>query len=165
MRNTHGGEVVSLAGMLDAETARGGAVGAAIAKALRCGPVVADDVVLHVLRHWFWSLRPARGFIVNGFPATVAQAAVFDAWLEERDSTLAAVVWVDQTLDQASALAETAEERARLAAWFAGHGAAAGRVAAHYRRQGNLLRVDGSLAVFQALELLSEQLRGRIADR
>jgi adenylate kinase len=42
------------------------------------------------LRKWFWARKPDAGFLLEGFPATLLQALVFDEWLEARGETLTA---------------------------------------------------------------------------
>jgi len=48
--------------------------------------------MIAVFRKWFWSRKPDAGFLLEGFPATLLQAKVFDEWLEARSETLTAVV-------------------------------------------------------------------------
>jgi len=50
----------------------------------------ADRIQLALLRKWFWARKPDAGFLLEGFPATMLQALVFDEWLEARDETLTA---------------------------------------------------------------------------
>lgn len=50
-----------------------------------------DETMLALLRRWFWSRKPDAGFALQGFPATLLQAKVFDEWLETRDETIHAV--------------------------------------------------------------------------
>ena len=51
-----------------------------------------DDLTLAVLRKWFWARKPDAGFLLEGFPATLLQAKVFDEWVETRGETLTAVL-------------------------------------------------------------------------
>ena len=60
------------------------------AQALTRGSAVPDQVHLALLRKWFWARKPDAGFLLEGFPATVLQALVFDEWLEARGETLTA---------------------------------------------------------------------------
>lgn len=83
----------------------------AAASLARSGSGLSDDLTLAVLRKWFWARKPDAGFLLEGFPATLLQAKVFDEWVEARSETLTAV------LDSDSASAE---------------------VATHYRTQGLL---------------------------
>lgn len=45
---------------------------------------------LALLRKWFWARKPDAGFLLEGFPATLLQALVFDEWLEARGENLTA---------------------------------------------------------------------------
>jgi adenylate kinase len=45
---------------------------------------------LPLLRKWFWARKPDAGFLLEGFPATLLQALVFDEWLEARGENLTA---------------------------------------------------------------------------
>ena len=62
------------------------------AQALTRGSAVPDHLHLALLRKWFWARKPDAGFLLEGFPATVLQALVFDEWLEARGETLTAVL-------------------------------------------------------------------------
>lgn len=68
------------------------------------GAVRADWLrsVAHV-RHPFWSRKPQRGFVLAGFPTNLAQALVLEAWLDERDEALSAVVWLESSREDALA--------------------------------------------------------------
>ena len=50
----------------------------------------ADQLQLALLRKWFWARKPDAGFLLEGFPATLLQALVFDEWLEARGENLTA---------------------------------------------------------------------------
>lgn len=68
----------------------------------RSGSGLGDDLTLAVLRKWFWARKPDAGYLLEGFPATLLQAKVFDEWVEARGETLTAV------LDSAAADADVA---------------------------------------------------------
>ncbi len=55
----------------------------------------ADRYHLALLRKWFWARKPDAGFLLEGFPATLLQALVFDEWLEARGETLTAALAPD----------------------------------------------------------------------
>ena len=50
-----------------------------------------NQLHLALLRKWFWARKPDAGFLLEGFPATLLQALVFDEWLEARGENLSAV--------------------------------------------------------------------------
>lgn len=60
------------------------------AQALTRGSAVPDQLHLALLRKWFWARKPDAGFLLEGFPATLLQALVFDEWLEARGENLTA---------------------------------------------------------------------------
>jgi len=62
------------------------------AAAISRGSAVSDQTLFAVLRKWFWARKPDAGFLLEGFPATLLQAKVFDEWLETRGENLSAVV-------------------------------------------------------------------------
>ena len=55
----------------------------------------ADRLHLALLRKWFWARKPDAGFLLEGFPATLLQALVFDEWLEARGENLTACLAAD----------------------------------------------------------------------
>ena len=55
----------------------------------------AGQLHLALLRKWFWARKPDAGFLLEGFPATLLQALVFDEWLEARGETLTAALVPD----------------------------------------------------------------------
>ena len=71
-----------------------------------------NQLTMALLRKWFWARKPDAGFLLEGFPATLLQALVFDEWLEARGENLTAVFAPDPHF--------------------------AGAVATHYRTQGLL---------------------------
>ncbi len=73
------------------EISRRTPLGQQAAAALSRGPAAPDQLTLALLSKWFWARKPDAGFLLEGFPATLLQALVFDEWLETRGEILAAV--------------------------------------------------------------------------
>jgi len=88
-------EHVSPASLVQQEISRRTPVGQQAAAALTRGSAVPDRVHLAVLRKWFWARKPDAGFLLEGFPATLLQALVFDEWLEARGENLTACFAAD----------------------------------------------------------------------
>jgi len=74
------------------EISRRTSLGQQAEQALTRGSAVPDRVHLALLRKWFWARKPDAGFLLEGFPATLLQALVFDEWLEARGETLTAIL-------------------------------------------------------------------------
>ncbi len=85
-------EHVSPAILVQQEISRRTPHGQQAAAAISRGSAVTDQTLLAVLRKWFWARKPDAGFLLEGFPATLLQAKVFDEWLETRGEILTAVL-------------------------------------------------------------------------
>jgi adenylate kinase len=72
------------------EISRRTSIGQQADQALTRGSAVPDRLHFALLRKWFWARKPDAGFLLEGFPATLLQALVFDEWLEARGETLTA---------------------------------------------------------------------------
>jgi adenylate kinase len=88
-------EHVSPASLVQQEISRRTPVGQQAAAALTPGSAGPDRFQLALLRKWFWARKPDAGFLLEGFPATLLQALVFDEWLEARGETLTACFAAD----------------------------------------------------------------------
>jgi adenylate kinase len=81
--------------LLRTESERPTPLGAALRRSRQRDLPVADDVVLGVLRRWFFSRAADRGFSLVGFPQNLCQALVFDEWLDARGESLNACLLPD----------------------------------------------------------------------
>ena len=81
-------EHVSPAFFVQQEISRRTPLGQQAGQAITRGSAVSDQLHLALLRKWFWARKPDAGFLLEGFPATLLQALVFDEWLEARGENL-----------------------------------------------------------------------------
>ena len=89
-----------------------------------------------------------RGFVLSGFPASVVQAMVFDQWLDERDDSLTACLWLDET-GTSTAVNEVGENR----------------VAAYYRDRGLLFQIPADASPKMTDARILNLVGGLVADR
>ena len=99
---------VSTGDLLRAAVARGTPLGLKAKEAMACGRLVADEIVLGMIRERLAEPDTQGGFILDGFPRNLAQARALDALLGEIGRPLEAVVQME---------VDYAELSRRIAGW------------------------------------------------
>jgi hypothetical protein len=89
-------EHVSPETLVHQEICRRTPLGQEAEQARQRGQSVADRTLFAILGKWFWTRKPDAGFLLQGFPATLLHARVFDEWLEANDEALSGVVAPDR---------------------------------------------------------------------
>jgi adenylate kinase len=83
---------VSSGHLLRQEEERGSAVGKSAKVFLEKGELVPDETVLELMGGWLQSAPLDRGFMLDGFPRTLAQAKALDQWLAARNAPIEAAL-------------------------------------------------------------------------
>lgn len=83
---------LSTGDILRAEIAAGTSLGLEAKKLMDQGILVPDEVVIGMINNKLDANNDARGFIFDGFPRTVAQAAALDRLLESRDTAISGMI-------------------------------------------------------------------------
>ncbi len=86
---------VSTGDLLRAAVASGSELGRQAKSVMEAGELVSDDIVLGIIRERLAEPDAGRGFIMDGFPRNVAQAAALDEVLEELGRPLDVAVLLD----------------------------------------------------------------------
>ena len=101
---------LSTGDMLREAIAKGTALGMKAKEIMDRGDLVADDIILGMIREKLESPACAAGVILDGFPRTIAQAEGLEAMLDEMGQSIACVV--ELKVDEKALLARI-ENRAR----------------------------------------------------
>ncbi len=88
----HGIPQLSTGDMLRAAVAAGTPIGLKAKAVMEAGGLVSDEIVIGIISDRINEADAARGFILDGFPRTVAQAVALDTMLGEKQMKLRAVV-------------------------------------------------------------------------
>ena len=95
MQSRHGVPQVSTGDLLRAAVAAGTALGRAAQVVMQAGGLVADDIMLGIIRERLAKPDARRGFILDGFPRTQPQADGLAKILKDLGTPLEAVVQMD----------------------------------------------------------------------
>ncbi|HRE19696.1 MAG TPA: adenylate kinase [Rhabdaerophilum sp.] len=153
----HGIVQLSTGDMLRAAVANATPIGLKAKAVMESGGLVSDEIVIGIIKDRIGEADAARGFILDGFPRTVAQAEALEKLLAEQNLKLDAVIELE--VDQAALVgrivkrAEDAKAagqpvrkdddpevfKTRLAAYNRDTAA----VTPFYAERGQLTRIDG----------------------
>jgi adenylate kinase len=168
----HGIPQLSTGDMLRAAVKAGTPVGLKAKAVMEAGGLVSDAVVVGIVAERFMEPDAARGFILDGFPRTVAQAEALDLALEHRGLRLDAVLELE--VDPA-VLVSRIEKRAAetiaaggtvrpddtpevLAKRLATYQEQTAPVSAYYAETGRLKRIDGMAPIDAVSRSIDEAL-------
>lgn len=160
---------LSTGDMLRAAVAAGTPVGKRAQEIMARGDLVPDDVMVEIIAGRLKQADVANGFILDGFPRTVAQAKALDALLEKLNLKLDAVVEmtvdeeeliariVNRAKETGGARADDNEETARRR--FGVYVKQTAPVSGYYEGKGMLSRVDGMGSMDAVAKAIEAALR------
>ena len=170
----HGVAHLSTGDMLRAAIAAGTEVGKRAKAIMDSGALVPDEVVVGIIAERIADKDCTKGFILDGFPRTVAQAKALDAMLEGKKRSVDHVILMD--VDQAKLTARVenraAETRARgetvrpddtpetFKKRLKAYNEQTAPILPYYEGQGKIRRVDG----MRPIEGVAAQIDAILSD-
>jgi adenylate kinase len=130
------------------------------------GQLVPDDLMIGLIRERLQQDHVEDGFILDGFPRTMAQADALDAMLREIDKPITAVLQLDVPDDVCvDRLSKRAREEGRvddtpdaIRTRLDLYHRETEPVIEHYRAQGNLIVIHGDRAVNDVFDEIQQAL-------
>lgn len=159
----HGIVQLSTGDMLRAAVAAGTPVGLKAKAVMDAGGLVSDEIVIGIIAERLMAPDAKNGFILDGFPRTVAQAEALDQLLAEKGMKLDAVIElvVDQDKLVSRILNRAAEAQAKGEAVrkdddpvvfktrLEAYNRDTAVVAPYYKARGQLKQIDGMMPIDQ----------------
>jgi adenylate kinase len=170
----HGLAQLSTGDMLRAAVKAETPIGLRAKAVMEAGELVSDDIVIGIVSDRIEEPDCAGGFILDGFPRTVAQAEALDGMLREKGITLDAVIELRVDEDRLLARIENRVREAEAAGQpvrkddnpasfkqrLDAYREQTAPVSAYYEHTGRLQTVDG----MQSIEEVSEAIDAILAD-
>lgn len=170
----HGIPQLSTGDMLRAAVKAGTPVGLKAKAVMESGGLVSDEIVVGIIADRFDEPDAKKGFILDGFPRTVAQAEALDKMLAEKGLKLDGIV--ELKVDEKALLARI-EKRAKETVAAGGtvraddnpeafkvrldaYKAQTAPVSAYYASKGSLKEVDGMMPIDDVTRAIDKALGG-----
>lgn len=168
----HGIVQLSTGDMLRAAVAAGTPIGLKAKAVMESGGLVSDDIVIGIIADRLDEADAKNGFILDGFPRTVAQAEALDTMLAQKGMKLDAVIElvVDQGALVNRILKRAEEARARGEAVrkdddpevfktrLEAYNRDTAIVAPYYKARGQLQQIDGMQPIDDVTKAISQIL-------
>lgn len=173
----HGIVQLSTGDMLRAAVAAGTPIGQKAKAVMEAGQLVSDDIVIGIIAERLDQSDARKGFILDGFPRTVAQAEALDVMLNQKGLKLDAVIElvVDQSALVNRIVNRAEEARARgepvrkdddpevFKHRLEAYNRDTAVVAPYYKARGQLQQIDGMKPIDDVSVAISEVLEGAAA--
>ena len=142
----HGIPKISTGDMLRKAVQDGTGIGAMVRDTLHRGALVSDDLMISIVGDRLEQSDTANGFVLDGFPRTIPQAATLDALLVDRGgvSVVALVVHADEVIRRLAGRGRDDDEAYVIKERLAVYARETQPVLEYYRRRNAVTILDGN---------------------
>ena len=137
---------ISTGDMLRKSIADGTRVGSLVRDTLQRGALVSDDLIISLVAERLEQADTRNGFVLDGFPRTIPQAAALDALLAHRGglNVIALVVHADEVIRRLAGRGREDDEAYVIRERLAVYGRETEPVLEYYRRRNAVAILDGN---------------------
>jgi len=145
---------VSTGDMLRKAIQDGTRIGTIVRETLQRGSLVGDDLMISIVAERLDQPDTAKGFVLDGFPRTIPQAAALDALVADRGgvSVIALVVHGDEVVRRLSVRGREDDEAFVIRERLAVYAHETEPVLEYYRRRGVVTVLDGNRPLDEVTE-------------
>ena len=142
----HGIPKISTGDMLRKAVQDGTRVGMIVRDTLQRGALVGDDLIISIVAERLEQPDTANGFVLDGFPRTLPQAAALDAMLADRGGlrVIALVVHADEVIKRLGQRGREDDDAFVIKERLAVYSRETEPVLEYYRRRGVVTVLDGN---------------------
>ena len=138
-------------------------IGAIVRDTLQSGSLVSDDLIISIVAARLEQPDTAKGFVLDGFPRTIPQAAALDALLVDRGgvSVLALVVHGDEVVRRLAVRGREDDEAFVIKERLAVYSRETEPVLEYYRRRGVVTVLDGNRPLDEVTESIEHAVKSK----
>jgi len=164
----HGIPKISTGDMLRKAVAEGTRVGVLVRETLQAGALVGDDLIISLVAERLEEPDTMNGFVLDGFPRTIPQAAALDAMLADRGGVrvIALVVHADEVIRRLATRGREDDDAYVIKERLAVYSRETEPVLEFYRRRNAVTILDGNRPMAEvsvAIEAAVGEREGRTA--
>jgi adenylate kinase len=158
---------ISTGDMLRKAVQDGTRVGTLVRDTLQSGALVGDDLMISLVGERLEHPDTARGFVLDGFPRTIPQAAALDALLAERGgvTVIALVVHADEVIRRLAGRRREDDEAFVIKERLSVYSRDTEPVLHYYRRRGVVTVLDGNRPMDGVTDAIERVVRKKIGIR
>ncbi len=163
----HGIPKISTGDMLRKAVADQTPVGVLVRETMQTGSLVGDDLIISLVSERLEERDTANGFVLDGFPRTIPQAAVLDAMLAERGgvNVIALVVHADEVIRRLAVRGREDDDAFVIKERLEVYSRETEPVLEFYRRRSAVTILDGNRPLDEVSAAIEAAVRTDMASR